>query len=445
MSHFPVSFPNHYQPHQFDKPEYGQAELARRQKQEDFLLRKRESSKDDQRYRPSPSHVVPSANLTKEEEQELYLAAGSEPSRSLRGRIHSSPISGSSTGTKIVAVALIVMLAPGSFGTPQTGSQGIDGLCRQLGQLGLHSPEQTDQGSHAALGYPVDSMFSRFTMSLSDLIQRGVSVHDVREAIAAREKLDPLPPSPPTVKPKFARSLVELPEQHLLLSPLPKDLEDGASYLELCLNKGVRVMISAHEFSDATKKQNCPNFWNQTVASMVQGWNVRVESEKVLQEGTMRNLRGEMPKVDETTLVATSPSGEQWVLTNLHYTAWVDRSGNAPDEPLLQATLDRAKQLSPNPWSPIAVNCKAGKGRTSVIALSLVVRSIIDEAIYRQTDHEGVINIAQLLRNIRLKRPQLMGKELNEAHLQEVISMSKEYYDRQMQILTSSDAGTCAV
>ena len=268
------------------------------------------------------------------------------------------------------------------------------------------------------------------TMTLSDLFQNLPNPSTIRGAIVAREQLDPPPTTPSGVKPKFVRSIIERPEQSFLLACMPIDQADGADYVEQCFNSGVLVMVSAHEFIDATEKQACPHFWSQDVASQVRSWHVQAACPQVFQEGTRANLRGEMPKIMETALVGTSPAGEHKVLTHLHYTAWPNRSGNPPDEPLMHALLDRIQQLSVNPQTPVAINCKSGVGRTGVIAFYLSLRRIIDEAIRTGTTYSRLINIPEMLYQFRLKRPGLLGKDLNEGHFSEALALAKEYYDR---------------
>jgi protein tyrosine phosphatase len=178
---------------------------------------------------------------------------------------------------------------------------------------------------------------------------------------------------------------VQFPEQDFVLAPLPGHGEIG-EYIGMCLQKDVRVMVSAHHFLDA-RPFGCYKFLDQEILSSlsIDGWTIQTQSSRVLAVGTQKNSRGEIPQIVETTLRATNSQGVSHTVTHLHYEGWLDIRV-APDETLLCRLIDRVQELSFNPRNPIAINCLAGRGRTFNIAAAYYFRKKIDEAHQRGED-----------------------------------------------------------
>src|SRR5207244_1443289 len=101
---------------------------------------------------------------------------------------------------------------------------------------------------------------------------------------------------------------------------------------------------------------------------------------------------------------------EKRTLTHLHYNAW--RDGHPmPDEKLLHILHDRIQALNPSSKVPIAINCRAGVGRTGTIAVSHHLRQEIERQIAAGKNLDDIrVNIPATVYAFRKQRENVLRR-----------------------------------
>lgn len=207
-----------------------------------------------------------------------------------------------------------------------------------------------------------------------------------------------------SAKEREPASDVHLEEQNFILAPLPNDHENldpmsASAYLQHCLQKNVRVMVSAHESIDA-KKGDCDKFWQQAQLD-----KMNLGSWKLTEIETIYSKNSSAPCIIKTTIEATnSATFERRTITHFYYEGWHDQH-SAPNLDLLSELLVHMLILSPDPKIPIAINCHAGRGRTLNIALPYYLLQKITAAKIRgENVSEMQINLPSLIGDIEKQR-----------------------------------------
>lgn len=226
-------------------------------------------------------------------------------------------------------------------------------------------------------------------------------------------------------------SLVYFPDQDFILSRLPKK-EEVADYFDLCLKHNVKVMISAHERSDAIKSNRCGNFWELDRPLQVGEWTLTRSKQHLLREGTVENSKGELPRIVQTTLLAEHPSQPSRTIEHFHYEGWVDGHA-APDLTLLKILFHIVNCYSPNPDDPIAINCHAGRGRTlNVGAAYLLLKKLSASANRGENIKEMPINLLELIydwhrqRDLDLRNVPPQDKDYFHALYSQILTVVKD-------------------
>jgi hypothetical protein len=250
------------------------------------------------------------------------------------------------------------------------------------------------------------SDFSRYTVQLSQIPRAkatlalpdiGGAEHMLLCMLSQVERV-------PRKKEHQLPSNVHFPEQDFLLAPLPLTRHVNA-YLCTCLREDVRLLVSAHEIEDGGPYE-CSNFWEQSVLSEMEldGWSIETQQRQVFVYGTVKNRKGVIPRVEETTFIAKHDQEPSRIMTHLYYRGWTGCEV-APDEVLLYKLLSRMQELSPDPRKPIAINCHAGRGRTINIALPYLIRKQIDRALEQGADIAKMqINLPELFLQFNKQR-----------------------------------------
>ena len=156
------------------------------------------------------------------------------------------------------------------------------------------------------------------------------------------------------------------------------------------------------------------------------GWKIKKISQRQIAKGHPSKNYSGVPKIIESTLIATNGSKKR-TIKHLHYTGWKDKRA-APSVWLMDRLQNRMKVLSPNPETPIAINCRGGIGRTGTLATSYVLRKKINEKILKGKPLKKIrVNIPDTIYSFRKQRNGLVG---NEIHLSQIYSITHAYYEK---------------
>jgi len=195
--------------------------------------------------------------------------------------------------------------------------------------------------------------------------------------------------------------------QSFVLSGCPVDRQQAAWYLESLIEQRVRVLVSLHNEGEA--KGRCNEFWKQSELEQLpwtSEYTVRQAAVKTLwQEGAVR--------IDESLLIASNGE-EQREMVHLHYVGWKDR-GPIPNEELFAKLLLRMKEISPEPDRQVAINCKAGVGRTGTTAVA-----------YTAMQQKERVNIPQLIVDFRRQRSGIVGQASQFSQIYAVVARLSE-------------------
>ena len=210
--------------------------------------------------------------------------------------------------------------------------------------------------------------------------------------------------------------------QNFILSGLPRTHTEAQNYLEAIIKQGAKVFVSLHETGENSAR--CHDFWKDSRTGQFKfsdGSRIVSSKTKVLLQGKpgVKNIS----QIVETKLSLSNGK----TITHLHYDGWYDKTP-MPDEQIFQALLDRIKELSPNKKVPIAINCKAGVGRTGVTAICYLLRRQIDEQLASGKKLNDIkINIPETLYALRKQRSGLIQSSEQFA---QVYSIMDGYYER---------------
>ncbi len=216
---------------------------------------------------------------------------------------------------------------------------------------------------------------------------------------------------------------VRLKRQHFVLAGCPKTDRDVRNYFEAALDQNVAVFVSALKSNEAKTRIN--NFWKADNVSRVKlrnGATIKNISSRVIRkiEDSKKKI---VPQIIETTLVTSNRK----TITHLHYEGWRDKRG-MPCKELFSDLLDRIYELSPNPKSPVAINCRGGVGRTGTVAVSLYLRREVDAQLLAGKKLDEIsVNIPELIYAFRNQRKSIVGLPVQ---FTQIYSVLNDYYER---------------
>lgn len=211
--------------------------------------------------------------------------------------------------------------------------------------------------------------------------------------------------------------------QKFLLTGCPKGPQDTADFFDTVLHQGIRIMISLNQHEEP--KSRYYDFWENArlkTLNLRDGWSLEKIYEKILAEYDAGNDGDRVPKIIESTLIATK--GDQQIeLKHFHYDGWRDKFP-MPSERLLSTLYERIEQDNPSPGTPIAINCKGGVGRSGTVAVGFYLRRYIDKNLAE--GEKSRVNIPEIIyREFRRRRSGIIGQP---TQLAQVYSMASRYY-----------------
>ena len=200
--------------------------------------------------------------------------------------------------------------------------------------------------------------------------------------------------------------------QKYILAACPSKEKSIAKFYDTCIEKKVRVIITANQVGESGK---CPAYWKNKILKELKlshGWSIEHDKSKktVLATGKKGS------KIVERTLVAKKGSEERKII-HMHYVKWEDRMPS-PDVDLLMKLLDRKDEIQKGHDVPVAINCKAGRGRTGTIAVADLARKEIDAQLQSGTKLDKVrVNIPEMIYEMRKQRPSILGRVSQVQHV----------------------------
>lgn len=218
-------------------------------------------------------------------------------------------------------------------------------------------------------------------------------------------------------------SHIPLEDQPLIISALPKNIDDAHKLMESSIQKGCHIFISLHESTEATNK--CNDFWKNAEVHKkgFNGLKVINTSVERIQKGTKENSQGETPELIETMLELDDGTK----ITHIHFDKWIDRTA-CPDEGLLLYLFKRISKLSPNLNCPITFNCQGGVGRSAASALGYYIFQMLEES--KNLDTKS-INIPSLICESRTHRKDILNSPY---HLKTLYSLAAAIYESNRSI-----------
>lgn len=144
-------------------------------------------------------------------------------------------------------------------------------------------------------------------------------------------------------------------------------------------------------------RRKCDMYWPKDGAEMYGVIQVRLIREDVMATYTVRTLQ-----IKHTKLKKKKASQSEKLVYQYHYTNWPDHG--TPDHPLPVINfVKKSTAANPADAGPIVVHCSAGVGRTGTY--------IVLDAMLKQIEAKGMLNVFGFLRYIRAQRNYLVQTE----------------------------------
>ncbi|HXF29612.1 MAG TPA: protein-tyrosine phosphatase family protein [Chlamydiales bacterium] len=170
-------------------------------------------------------------------------------------------------------------------------------------------------------------------------------------------------------------SCVTVHGQNYILSACPETHQQAADFFYMGLKQDVRVFVSltgTHELG----AEYYNNFWlkERLPTEMREGWKIAH-----IQSDCVAKAEAPLPNIIKTTF-SVEMGVETRTIVHFHFNGWGDGQV-APSERLLLQLLDliRAENTTQNAHQTrtIQIHCRAGIGRTGVVAVVYAIQSLI--------------------------------------------------------------------
>ncbi|XP_058457054.1 tyrosine-protein phosphatase 99A [Malaya genurostris] len=144
-------------------------------------------------------------------------------------------------------------------------------------------------------------------------------------------------------------------------------------------------------------RRKCDMYWPKDGSEMYGVIQVRLIREDVMATYTVRTFQ-----IKHTKLKKKKASQTEKLVYQYHYTNWPDHG--TPDHPLPVINfVKKSTAANPSDAGPIVVHCSAGVGRTGTY--------IVLDAMLKQIERKGMLNVFGFLRFIRAQRNYLVQTE----------------------------------
>ncbi|XP_055902453.1 tyrosine-protein phosphatase 99A isoform X2 [Eupeodes corollae] len=144
-------------------------------------------------------------------------------------------------------------------------------------------------------------------------------------------------------------------------------------------------------------RRKCDMYWPKDGIETYGVIQVKLIEEEVMSTYTVRTLQ-----IKHLKLKKKKQSNSEKIVYQYHYTNWPDHG--TPDHPLpVLNFVKKSSAANPPDAGPIVVHCSAGVGRTGTY--------IVLDAMLKQIQQKGVVNVFGFLRHIRVQRNFLVQTE----------------------------------
>ncbi|XP_037949818.1 tyrosine-protein phosphatase 99A-like isoform X1 [Teleopsis dalmanni] len=144
-------------------------------------------------------------------------------------------------------------------------------------------------------------------------------------------------------------------------------------------------------------RRKCDMYWPRDGVETYGVIQVKLVEEEVMSTYTVRTLQ-----IKHLKLKKKKQSNTEKIVYQYHYTNWPDHG--TPDHPLpVLNFVKKSSAANPPDAGPIVVHCSAGVGRTGTY--------IVLDAMLKQIQQKGVVNVFGFLRHIRIQRNFLVQTE----------------------------------
>jgi protein tyrosine phosphatase len=207
---------------------------------------------------------------------------------------------------------------------------------------------------------------------------------------------------------------------NFILAAQPKEKEELRDHLyNAIIGKDCSLWFTVNESKNK-------RFWAKDQLKNLKlpdGWTIKHVEEETVGERPLESEednKGKKPVLIKTTLIATKGKTERKI-THYHFDNWLDSQPAPCEELLLKCALIASKYIEET-GKPVGINCRAGIGRTGVLANTIYgIRHIQEEMKSGKQLKDITINLAELNYDLRKQRQGIVGNEDQFAQVWRVV------------------------
>lgn len=220
---------------------------------------------------------------------------------------------------------------------------------------------------------------------------------------------------------------------NFILSARPKSTEEIRDHLyHAIIGKECNLWFTVNDC-----KSN--RFWTTAHLknlTLPDNWKIKNVKEAIVLESPLQeetDNEGKTPRLVKTTLIAKKGKTERKII-HYHYDNWLD-SKAAPCEKILLKCAEIASKHIEQTGKPVGINCRAGIGRTGVLANTIYgVRHIQEELKKGKALKDISINLAECNYQLRRQRQGIVANEEQFVQVWHAVGA----YAKQLQEATGS-------